>query len=70
MTVRYDFASVKARPAGSESLKPETGRYAREMEEESRRINVDFRKTKRSNLAHEPAYEAARIARACPKRRR
>ncbi|WP_417331803.1 hypothetical protein [Gordonibacter urolithinfaciens] len=41
MTVRYDFASVKASPAGFESLKPKIGWYAREMEEESRRIDAD-----------------------------
>lgn len=41
LTVRHDFASAKASPAVSESLKPEIGRYAREMEEESSRIDVD-----------------------------
>ena len=41
MTVRYDFAGVKASPAGFESLKPKIGRYARKMEEESRRIDAD-----------------------------
>lgn len=53
---------MKASPAGSESLKPEIGRYACEMEEESCRIDVDSWKTKRSNPAHELAYEALRIA--------
>lgn len=66
LTVRHDFASAKASPAASESLKPEIGRYAREMEEESSRIDVDSRKTKRGNRTHEPAYEAPRIAPCMP----
>ena len=51
LKARHDFARVKASPAGSESLKPEIGRCVREMEEESRRIDVDFWKIKRGDLA-------------------